>query len=941
MAGTPLYTAPEQVAINSLDIDTRADIYALGVLLYELLTGSPPLDRERLKAAAWDEVCRVIREEEPPRPSTRISTSLLLPSLAASRQTDPGKLSGLIKGDLDWIILKSLEKERNRRYDTATALVADIERHLNDEPVMAAPPTVGYRARKFVRKHRTAVLTVAAAAALLTLGLATTTWQWCRADANAKTATQNEKIAEVQKIEADKQRDAAELEAYVADIALGQTAMENKNWPEARRRLDACAVSKRGFEWKFLSLKARSVGKELPRDFVDVVLSPDGRLGLSVSSSNSVQLRDMSGNLVGSPMKTCDIKDYCAVKPAFSPNGRLVVTDLGNGTRQLWNLAGKPVGVPIKTGNIDIDNKNGSIHFEAVCSPDGQHVLTVPDDHTVQLQEVSGRLVGEAMKHTAAVNSAVFSPDGRFVLTDSKDGTTRLWDALGRPVGKIMHEGGGVAVDIIRPGAAFSPNGNLLITTSYDQHIVRIWDLTGQPVGEPMKHENSVTSVGFSPDNRIVVTEESRIVGRTVYISDGTRKWLWDLNGKLLQQSHEPRYGFQSAGFSPDGRLRLTLADNGRAIQLRDAAGNPVGELMQNEDRVDQAFFSPDGRLVLTSSRDNGIVRLWNLNGRPVSEPIRCDDAYFSKSPFAPDGRRVITVSNGQVCVWGVQGKLMGTAPREFSDYIADPDGNTLILAECPEPDYYRSLRVVQIDRVDSPILTFEFDASLAQDEISALNAIAHRSSPVSTAFVPARTIRRGVNRNTIELVAPGVDPVILRHDQAVTAAAVAPDCLRAVTSTGQLVRFWDAASGREIAQIPAKNDVRDLQFTPDGTQLILSMEDEDGAVQIWDSRSFEERQKDRDARFAEFKPARQYVDRLLMTTTPDDRLADAIRKDESLRAIRKVQALSWLSYGLKGIDARAKEVFDEISENAMNRGDLNENLATIKKLSQKGIFCR
>ena len=140
MAGTPLYTAPEQVAINALDIDTRADIYALGVLLYELLTGSTPLDRERLKLAAWDEVCRVIREEEPPRPSTRISTSLLLPSLAASRQTDPGKLPGLLKGDLDWIILKTLEKERRLRYDTATALVADIERHLNDEPVVAAPP---------------------------------------------------------------------------------------------------------------------------------------------------------------------------------------------------------------------------------------------------------------------------------------------------------------------------------------------------------------------------------------------------------------------------------------------------------------------------------------------------------------------------------------------------------------------------------------------------------------------------------------------------------------------------------------------------------------------------------------------------------------------------------------------------------------------------------
>ncbi|MFZ1936457.1 MAG: serine/threonine-protein kinase, partial [Thermoguttaceae bacterium] len=175
MAGTPLYTAPEQVAINALDIDTRADIYALGVLLYELLTGSPPIDRERLSAAAWDEVCRVIREEEPPRPSTRIATSLLLPSLAASRQTEPAKLCGLIRGDLDWIILKALEKDRRLRYDTATALVADIERHLHDEPVVAAPPTFRYRARKFIRKHKTGVVVGAAGATLLSVGLATTT----------------------------------------------------------------------------------------------------------------------------------------------------------------------------------------------------------------------------------------------------------------------------------------------------------------------------------------------------------------------------------------------------------------------------------------------------------------------------------------------------------------------------------------------------------------------------------------------------------------------------------------------------------------------------------------------------------------------------------------------------------------------------------------------
>jgi serine/threonine protein kinase/WD40 repeat protein len=916
MAGTPLYTAPEQVAINALDIDTRADIYALGVLLYELLTGSPPLDRERLKLAAWDEVCRVIREEEPPRPSTRISTSLLLPSLAASRQTDPGKLSGLLKGDLDWIILKTLEKERRLRYDTATALVADIERHLNDEPVVAAPPSVGYRTRKFVRKHKTAVVVGTAGATLLTLGLTTTTWEWRRADANAYTARQNELVAEVQKIEADKQRDAAELEAYIANVALGQSAMQNNNWPEARRRFDACQMAKRGFEWNFLSTKARSVVAVVPKALEGIVFSPDGRLGLSASSSETVQLWDMSGNLVGEPMNICK-----GSKSAFfCPNGRLVVTDLGNGNTQLWDLSGKPVGAPIRTGKIAV---------EAVCNPDGQHVLAMPDDRTVQSQEVSGRLVGDAMQHTAAVNSAVFSPDGRFVLTESKDGTARLWNVVGRPVGELMHEGGGVRVDLCRPRAAFSPDGKLLITTSDDQHVVRIWDLTGKPVGKPMKHVNCVTSASFNSDNRIVITKEQRITGNAIYSE--VRIWLWDLNGSSLQSYKEQRIpsnestvaasALPSSGLSPDGRLRLTLADDGCAIQLHDIAGKPVGRPMQNESRLKQARFSPDGKLVLTESRDD-IVRLWDLNGEPFGEPM----LKSGNASFVPGGHRVVTESFG-TCVWDLQGKEMGATVAASSVCALDPNGDNLITSENPysSPAYL----IVRVNHVDSPIADFDFDALMARDEIIALNATIQRSPAISTASIPARTIRLAVTGATVELVAAGVDPIVFRHDQPVTAAAVSPDGLRAVTSTGKVVRFWDTASGREMAEIPADYDVRDLQFTPDDAQLILTFEG--GGVQVWDSRPFEERQKDRDARFAEFKPARQYVDRLLATTTPIDRLADIIRKDESLNAIRRVQALRWLGCKLKGTDDRAKVVLQEISGDALTRGELHEKLATVK----------
>src|SRR5687767_682642 len=160
--GTPQYMSPEQAELNQLDVDTRSDIYSLGVLLYELLTGSTPLESKRVREAALLEVLRVIREEEPPRPSTRLTTAAELPTIAAQRGLEPKKLSTLVHGELDWIVMKALEKDRTRRYETANGFARDIERYLHDEAVLACPPSASYRFRKFSRRHRTALLATAA-----------------------------------------------------------------------------------------------------------------------------------------------------------------------------------------------------------------------------------------------------------------------------------------------------------------------------------------------------------------------------------------------------------------------------------------------------------------------------------------------------------------------------------------------------------------------------------------------------------------------------------------------------------------------------------------------------------------------------------------------------------------------------------------------------------
>ncbi len=182
MVGTPLYMSPEQAEHNNLDVDTRTDIYSLGVILYELLTGSTPLEREQLKEAAFNEVLRLIKEVEPQKPSTRLSSSVRLPSIAAQRNIDPNQLKKSVVGDLDWIVMKAIDKERSRRYETANGLARDVERFLNDEAVEACPPNTAYRLKKMLRRNKGPFLAASLVLLSLLVGIAGTTYGLFRAN---------------------------------------------------------------------------------------------------------------------------------------------------------------------------------------------------------------------------------------------------------------------------------------------------------------------------------------------------------------------------------------------------------------------------------------------------------------------------------------------------------------------------------------------------------------------------------------------------------------------------------------------------------------------------------------------------------------------------------------------------------------------------------------
>ncbi len=267
VVGTPEYMSPEQANLNNLDIDTRSDVYSLGVLLYELLTGHTPVDRKSLGKAALLEILRIVREVEPPRPSAKLSTIDTLPSVAANRGTEPAKLSKLMKGELDWLVLKALEKDRTRRYETANGFAADVNRYLSGEAVQAHPPSAGYKLKKFVRRNPLQ-LAMAGMAAVLVLGGVSVAWWQAEQTGVRREADLRRQLQDEQRASADAARLARNAEAVASLLGQAEESLKANDAAKAAVVLDA--ATKRSAEGG-----AEQDGDRLKRLAADLALLRD------------------------------------------------------------------------------------------------------------------------------------------------------------------------------------------------------------------------------------------------------------------------------------------------------------------------------------------------------------------------------------------------------------------------------------------------------------------------------------------------------------------------------------------------------------------------------------------------------------------------------------------------------------------------------------------
>jgi WD40 repeat protein len=825
--GTLEYMSPEQAEINQLDIDTRSDIYSLGVLFYELLAGTTPLDRKRVKESGMLEALRIIREEDAPTLSNRLARTEELPAIAANRGLEPAKLTKLVRGELDWIVMKALEKDRNRRYESASTFAADIQRYLKDEPVLACPPSAWYRFRKFARRNKAALATastvgLAVVVAVAVLAVSTVVAQTAlRAETRAK----------------DNLEDTLERErrdSYFHRIALAQRELSANNLGGALRLLGECPEDLRDWEWNYLqrlcrvdpiTLQGRGTG------VCGAAFSPDGRRLAAANDDGTVGLFDVESGAELPPLRGHTNKVRSV---AFHPLSTRLASAGLDGTVRVWNL----------TTSQEVFRRGGHaglLGYGVAFSPDGRYLAAGGDDGSLIIWDaIDGQELRRLSGHGRMALCVDFSPDGRLLATGDWTGVLRVWDA---ETGGLLRTSAGDGRVI--SAAKFSPDGRRLATASYDR-VVKLWDVAKllDPANrdEPRAwrgHDCIIVGLAFSPDSRRLAT----IGGE-----DKTVK-LWDpLTGREILKLRGHTYFGMCVAFSPDGQ-RLASSGKDGTVRIWDARPATSGQellTLKHDDEVWSVAFSPDGQRIASSSWDK-TVRLWDgTTGAPLRRLTLSSQGLLLA--FSRDGKRLASISRDKTArIWdattGEEQSVLTTPNDHLYGVTFSPDGRFLLVDDVGG----------QHGKTGGSHAVTVWDAQAGQTSPKVLGIVGrHREDIWCLKFsADGKFLASGSNDGTVKLW--HWDPAWLGQPQEPVhkfpvrnygfgdCVAFTPNSQRLITASGETVTIWDVKSGDVLHKLPGHSgDVIAVAVSPDGRWLATA--GEDTTIALWDTVTWERR---------------------------------------------------------------------------------------------------